>query len=376
MKKIGIIVEYNPLHNGHIYHINKIKEENNDAIIIAVMSSSFTMRGDLSVFNKFIKTKQALIANIDLVIELPFVYSINSSDIFAKYSVNILNTLGVDEIWCGSEQNDISKLIEINNIMKSFEYNSLLKEFLDQGLSYKKASINALKELHICELKSNDILALAYLDEIINLKSKILLKTIKRIGNNYNDKELSNEIYASATSLRLNKDLINKYVPNNVLNDYFEFNFLDYNKIFIYLKYQIMNLNLSELKDVFLVEEGIENSLKKIISYNNIDDYIASLTTKRYTSSRIKRMLLYILFNITKKDILKIRSEELTIRILGYNKLGRTYLNEIKKEINIITNIKDGLNTVIDIEYKISKILDLIYNQNLALLEQKGPITL
>ena len=108
LKIVGLIVEYNPLHNGHIHHINEVKTKSNADLIVAVMSSSFTMRGDLSLFNKFEKTKQALTSGIDLVIELPLVYSIERADIFSDNAVKILNLLNVNEIWIGSENNDIS----------------------------------------------------------------------------------------------------------------------------------------------------------------------------------------------------------------------------------------------------------------------------
>ena len=158
MKKVGIIAEYNPFHNGHMYHINQIKEKSNADVIILVMSSSFSSRGDLSIFDKFTKTKQALIAGVDLVIEMPIPYSLQRADLFSKYSTDILNLAGVDEIWIGSEENNI-KLYEeaynnFNTDIKPKDGNSLKKETLD-----------------IIPFKSNDILGFFYYK---NIKIKAL----------------------------------------------------------------------------------------------------------------------------------------------------------------------------------------------------------
>ena len=362
MKIVGIIVEYNPLHNGHVYHINKIKELAKPDLIIACMSSTFTMRGDLSLYNKFDKTKQALELGVDIIIELPFVYSVERADIFAKNAVSLLNLMNVNEIWIGSEINDSSLYEKYYN-----EYNeeNVISNY-KEGNSYKKASLNDLP------FKSNDLLGFFYYKAIKDNKYNIKLNTILRFNSDYLEKAPTNDFITSAKAIRENIDILNKYTPEYVYNNK---DIYDENKIFDKLKYKILSSSINELKELFMVDEGLENKLKDIKNYNSYNDFINYLTSKRYTNTRIKRMLVCVLFNIKKKEINDIYMKKINfIRLLGFNSNGKEYINKIKKNVNIYTNIKNDINNILDIELRITNIIDSIYNTNLVLLEQKGPI--
>ncbi|MBQ9520114.1 MAG: nucleotidyltransferase family protein [Acholeplasmatales bacterium] len=358
MKKVGIICEYNPLHNGHIYHFNKVKEESKADIIICVMSSSFTQRGDLSLFDKFIKTKQALNMGIDLIIELPLIYTIERADIFASYSVKLLNSLNVDEIWIGSENNDTS-------IYEKYYSNIQIDNKEDYSTSYKdKSNIDLL---------SNDILGFSYYKAIKDNSFNIKLNTIKRIENNYLDSKANDSNIQSALTIRNNISDIEKYTPQYVSAD--KDLILDENKLFSLIKYKILSSNKKDLKNIFFVDEGIENKLYDIKNYNDLNSFIEYLSNKRYSKSRIKRMLIYVLLNVTKSDANLALDSDLAVRILGYNDIGKSYLKTIKKDLVFYTNIKNDINIVFDIELKASKILDSVYNINLLDREMKGPIT-
>lgn len=359
MKIVGVIVEYNPLHNGHVYHINEIKKLAKPDLIVAVMSSSFTMRGDLSIYDKFTKTKQALNNGIDIVIELPLALAMHRADIFAKNACLLLSKLNVDEIWIGSEENNI-KLYEeyYQKFNDNFEYL--------QDESYKKSSAKILPFL------SNDILGFSYYKAIIENNLNMKLHTIKREKSNYLDNTPNDNYITSALSIRNNLDLLDKYTPNYVSNNK---NILLEDKLFSYIKYKILSTNTNDLKALFFVDEGIENKLYDVINYNNLEDFINYLSGKKYTKTRIKRMLMYILFNIAKNEINKANNIDF-IRVLGYSNMGKEYLNTIKKDVKIYTNIKNGLSNILDIELKVSKIIDMIYNTNLLYLEQKGPQTI
>ena len=359
MKIVGLIVEYNPLHNGHIHHINEVKNKSNADLLVAVMSSSFTMRGDLSLFNKFEKTKQALTSGIDLVIELPWVYSIERADIFSDNAVKILNLLNVNEIWIGSENNDLS--IYEDYYKKENEINN--KD--DYSNSYKNKSN--------IDLLPNDLLGYFYFKSIKNNNFNIELKTIKRINSNYLDEKPSDKFITSSLSIRHDISLLDEYTPKYVSDN--KNNILDENNLFKYLKYRILSTDIKELKEIFFVDEGLENKLETIKNYPDLNSFINSLVSKRYTKTRIKRMLIYILLNIKKNDINEIYSNDIDfIRVLGYSDNGKNYLSEIKKNLIIYTNIKEGINKALDIELKASKILDAIYNNDLFKLEQKGPV--
>ena len=363
LKIVGTIVEYNPLHNGHAYAISKIKSETNADVVIAVMSGDFTMRGELSLFNKFEKTYQALNIGIDLVIELPFPYTVQNSDLFSEYAVKLLNLAKVDEIWIGSESNNSILYEKYYNAWNNESNQLKIKELMNNGMSYKMATST------IIDLPSNDLLGFSYYKAIRNNNFNISLHTIQRVGSGYLDE--TPNIFASAYSIRKDRNLINEYCPKFINQD----NIREHELLFNNLKYQIINSDINELKNIFLVEEGIENKLKDIYKYNNMEDFVNSLISKRYTRSRIQRILLYVLFNISKEQMNNIRNNEPdSIRVVGYTDKGLAYLKQIKKDVNIYTNIKNNQNDILDITIKISKILDLIYNQDLLKLEQSKPV--
>lgn len=361
MKIVGVIVEYNPLHNGHIYHIEQIKKQAKPDIIIAVMSSSMTMRGDLSLFDKFEKTNQALNNDIDIIIELPLALSMQRADIFAQNAVKLLNLANVDEIWIGSETNNIKLYDECYKKFNDEQINT------DDGKSYKEATND------IFSLRSNDLLGYSYFKTIKDNNYNITLNTIERKSSNYLDQTPTDQNITSALSIRNNINIIEQYTPSYVYSC--KDKIINENKLFDYLKYKILSTSTLELKKIFFVDEGLENKLHEIKDFYNLNSFIKHLTSKRYTSTRIKRMLMYILFNITKEDINKCNNEKIDfIRVLGFNKKGKDYLSKIKKDLKIYTNIKEGISNILDIELKVSKILDIIYNTNLLSNEQKAPI--
>lgn len=208
MKVIGLIAEYNPFHNGHLYQINKIKEMYPDSIIIAVVSSSFTQRGDLSVLNKWEKTKIALNNNIDIVLELPFVYATQSSDIFAKGAVSILEKLNIDTLVFGTERDNIEEIKKVADLqLNNKEYDNLVKKYLKEGINYPTATNKAVQKLSGEKIDSpNDLLALSYIKQIKKDNKNIDIINIKRTTS-YHGKEIDNNI-TSATNIR------DKYLNN------------------------------------------------------------------------------------------------------------------------------------------------------------------
>ena len=202
MKTIGIIAEYNPFHNGHKYQIEKIREKHKDALIIICTSTSFTQRGELSILNKWDKTKCALNNGANIVLELPYIYSTQSSDTFAKYALKILNELKIEELCFGSEDNNLEKLYKVADTqINNKEFDQKVKEHLDNGINYPTALNNALKELIQIEItKPNDLLGVSYIKEILRNNYQIKPFTIQRT-NDYHDKENDSNI-VSASNIR------------------------------------------------------------------------------------------------------------------------------------------------------------------------------
>ena len=356
MKKIGIIAEFNPFHNGHKYLIDNVKKMYPESIIIAVISGNFTQRADSSIMNKWDKTKVALLNGIDLVAELPYEYTVNGADDFAFASVKILNELKIDTLVFGSESDDVEVLKNIAKEQLDENYKEKVKIQLKKGINYPTALNNALSK----KIDSpNDILALSYIREIIKNNYNIDFISIKRT-NSYHDKELNNKI-TSATSIRENihnKD-INKYMPSNSYKLLKE-NISLTEMYFPYLKYKIIS-EIDNLDKYHEVCEGIENKIKKeIFNSNSLDELIHNINSKRYTYSKIKRMLLNILVSFTKEE----NENKIInyIRILGFNKNGQKHLNSIKKEVNIPIYTK--FNKEMENELKYTSIYASVFNKD------------
>ena len=262
MNIIGIIAEYNPLHLGHLYQIKKAKEMYPNSIIILITNSYFSQRGEVNIINKWDKARLALDNNIDLIIELPFVYATQGADIFAKGALKILNTLKIDTLIFGSESNNIEKLKEIAKTqLYNKEYNKLVKIYLDKGINYPTALSKALEEILGYTIKEpNDLLGISYIKEILGNNYNINPVSIKRT-NNYHDKEIKNKII-NASLLRnmiLNNENITNYVPKDVNNKIYHN--LSNESFYKFLKYQI--LTTKDLSIYQTVDEGIENRIKK-----------------------------------------------------------------------------------------------------------------
>lgn len=357
VEKVGIIAEYNPFHNGHLYHLNKVKNMFPNSYLILVLIGNFTQRADISIINKWDKTKIALEYGFDLVVELPYNIATSSASIYALGAIKILNELNCDYLVFGSETNDVEKFKEIAiKTNKNKSYQDKIKYFLDKGFNYPKSCSLALEHLFKDKIdKPNDVLALEYVRSIINLKSKIKPISIKRT-NNYNDTNINDKI-TSASSIR--KNISNKELIINTLpkKSYDLINNINYDDFFKYLKYEILtNDNLNDILDV---DEGIENKLKKeIISVDKLEDLILKVKSKRYSYNRIKRMLLHILTK-TKKDYDK---EVKYIRVLGMNLNGMKILKEAKKNSNlqIVTKFKKEYYKLFEDDIKASKLYSLL----------------
>ena len=364
MHKIGIIAEYNPFHNGHLYQIKEIKKRYPDSTIISVVSSSFTQRGDISLLNKWDKTKIALDQGIDLVIELPFVYSTQASDIFAEGAIKILNYLGIDTLVFGTERDTIEDLelltdIQINNK----EYQEKVKHYLSKGLNYATSTNKALEDITNIKVDTpNDLLALSYIKQIKLNKYNIKCTNIKRTTS-YHGSEINDNV-SSASNIREmfanNQDIDNlipfdkKYLYKVNMNNYLDI-----------LKYKVLSEDIN-INKYQTVDEGIEgriiDNITKSVTY---EELIQNIKTKRYTYNKISRMLLHILTSFTKEEASNIDIDY--IRVLGFTTKGQEYLSKIKKNITIpiITGYKKNISKVLDIEYRVTKIYSLFTSANL-----------
>ena len=372
---IGIIAEYNPFHNGHLYMINKIKEMYPDSTLVCVMSGNFTQRGDVSVIDKWKKTEIVLKNNIDLVVELPFVYATQSSDYFAYGAIKLLSNLNVDKLIFGSETNDIAlfnKLVDVQ--LNNNDYDNLVKKYMDEGLNYPTSMSKALKDIVDIKIElPNDLLGLSYIKEIKKQHSNIEPLSIKR-ENNYNSIELNDEI-SSATAIRhalLNSIDVKRFVPKDTYSYLYDLHFN--NNYFKLLKYRILTTDISIYQGV---DEGLKYRVMKYIEETtSFYDLIEKVKTKRYTYNKLSRMFIHILCGFTKEEASHIDIEY--IRVLGFNNKGRNYLNKIKKEVTIpiITGYSNIESKILDIEYRVNSIYAIDEQNDLIQREKQGPVKL
>jgi len=369
MKILGIIVEYNPFHNGHIYHIKKAKELVKCDYTIAIMSAHFVQRGEPAIIDKWTRSRLAIEFGVDLVIELPFVYSCQSADYFAKGAIDLLHAIGVTDICFGSEIGDIQVFLDIANAIKkhNHQYNQYIQQFMKEGLRYPDACNQSLQVILGREIRTpNDLLGLSYVKEIVFHHYPITPHCFRRT-NNYHDTKL--QTIASASAIRqaiLNKQDFSHTLP--YAHHYQQtFHFQDF---FPYIRYQILTSSPKQLQQYHMVEEGLENLLiKHIKTSTSMDDFVNKLLSKRYTKPRIQRMLIHILMKNTKEDIKNAMNVDY-LRILAMNDQGRQYLNMIKKicSYHIITNIHTYRHPALDIELKATQLLSLFNSQ---LIEQE-----
>lgn len=357
MKIVGIICEYNPFHNGHIYHINKVKKLYKDCIIILVLNGYFLERGEISILDKKTKTSIALNNGVDIILELPFVYGSQSADKFANATLKILNNFKVDKVVFGSECNNLDILNKIVDAqLYDNNYNQKVKEYLDKGLNYPTALSKALN-IEFDFNNPNDLLGISYIKAIKQNNFNIEPIAIKRTSS-YHDLK-SNEAIISASNIR-NKlkehESINNYLPQESFNN---INNVNYDKYFELLKYKIITEH--NLAKYLTVDEGIENKLKKVIlEVKNIEDLLKKLKTKRYTYNKLNRMLVHILVGLLKEDN-NIPIDY--IHILGFNDKGKKYLNSIKKEL--VVPIKVNHNSkIFEYELKASLVYEVLTTSN------------
>lgn len=365
MKILGLIVEYNPFHQGHLHHINQAKAIVKPDLTIAIMSGNFVQRGEPAIISKFDRANIAVNHGCDLVVELPLVCAVQSANQFAQGAIKLLSEMQVTDIVFGSESGDIELFLDIaTNLQESDEYHDLVKDFLKTGISYSDACNQALQKLEMPSIASpNDLLGLAYTKEVVNNYPHINLHCIKR-SNSYHEKTITQ--IPSATSLRLG--LYEKKNLEKILisPEHFCLDLFYLENLFPLLKYKLITSSPANLAQIHLVDEGIENLMRKnIMACHSMHDFVNTLTSKRYSRSRIQRTIIHILLNNTRTDV----NEALKLdylRILKANSRGFSYLKKLRKitGYKIITNFSSHSHPSLETELKGAALLSMISSTN------------
>lgn len=387
MSTVGIIAEYNPFHNGHLYQLEQAKKITNSKHCVVIMSGNFVQRGEPAIVNKWTRTKMALQNGADLVIELPVHFATSSAEFFSYASVKLLNDLGIIDCLCfGSEVGDIDYLYKIASVLchEPDTFKNELNKYLNEGCSFATARSQALinylttnnvidipKQAILSIIKSpNNILGIEYLKALIKLNSTIKPYTIKRSGSSYHDQAMNISL-SSATSIRKflrsnSNDLIKlaNCMPRSSynllvesINDKLAPVYInDYSLIINY----ILKSSINDLQKYVDVNEGIENRfIKAITSYKTINEIINYSKTKRYPISKIQRTLIHILLKISKDDFSTFINNGYSqyIKVLGFKKESQILLKSIKEKSNlpIISNVKDSMKTLTQLQLSMLK---------------------
>ena len=353
---VGIIAEYNPFHNGHRYQIEQVRKRVKNASIIVIMSGNFTQRGEPAILDKFKRAELAVNSGCDLVLELPFVSAVRSAQDFAYGSINLLKNLGiVDFLAFGAEINNIDILQKASESVENTNFNDILRDELNTGTSYARAMCQTLSKISGIPEKiaifPNVILAIEYLKALKTTDIKPIL--IPRIAAEHSDKTLHEGI-SSASSIRAevySKKVIwndvAKTIDDNTLIALQRADLPIMENLYRPLITKIICSNISELRNIYGMNEGLENKLIEAAhSTKNLEEFINFVVNRRYTKSRIQRLLLYILTDL-KKEQIKYFDEVNYARILAFNQRGRELIKEIKKtsQIPVITKITQHITS-------------------------------
>ncbi|MFS0591970.1 nucleotidyltransferase [Cytobacillus horneckiae] len=381
MNAVGVVVEYNPFHNGHAYHIEKARKETGADVVIAAMSGNFLQRGEPALLSKWARTRMALHGGCDIVIELPYNFATQQANSFASGAVALLEACGCRYLSFGSESGEIDDFLSTIHFLKESndKYQHLIKQFVQDGNSYPKATSLAFKALSphhdqtVDLSKPNNILGFQYITAIQNQGAQMAPTTVTRKNADYHDESFNTSTIASATSLRKalfandgHIENIQRYVPaatyNGLMDYYNEFGlFHNWEHYWPFLQFRLIQTSPEELRNIYEVEEGIEYRLISAAQEaGSFSEFMENVKTKRYTWTRIQRICVHILTNASKEMMLKNNMPQY-LRLLGMTDNGRKYLHHKKNALQLpmISRVSSKNEAELSLDIKASKVYGL-----------------
>ncbi|WP_280739280.1 MULTISPECIES: nucleotidyltransferase [unclassified Enterococcus] len=338
MKTCGVIVEYNPFHNGHSYHLLKARETTQADVVIAVMSGNFVQRGEPAIIDKWARSQAALANVADLVVELPFCWSVQSADYFAKGAVGILQQMGCDTLCFGTDTEeafDYQKFADFTAKHQK-EINQAFKE-MNPTWNYPQKMTAVYRqlypEIHLDFDSPNHILGMCYSRENALYSQPMKIVPIARSGAGYHQTALATNQIASATAIRqaiLQERSVEQWVPAETANALTAESLMTWEKMWPFLKYKIISSSINELQAIYQMKEGLEYRIKEVaLVASCFVDFIEKLKSKRYTWVRLQRLCLYILGNISNEEIAEAQKNQ-QLRILGFTEAGKNFIKNNK----------------------------------------------
>ncbi len=356
MKVLGLITEYNPFHNGHLHHLKESKALTGIDLTIAVMSGHFLQRGAPSLTDKWTRAEMAVRSGVDLVVELPAIYACSSAEFFASAGVSLLHSMGVTDICFGSEDGNITPMMTSARILakEPSDFKEALRSGLDKGLSFPEAREMALSAVLLSggvEMDTpNNILGVEYCKAILTQNIPMTPHTIKRIGTGYHSTDIAGEI-CSATAIRqivresTETPDFHIVMPKEAapLMDaaYMSGNITSEGDLFPILRYLLRAQPSYVAPDIADCDHGLLNRLIEASkTAHSFDELVQKAKTRRYTLTRIQRVLMSLLLGI-RKDTRERLGAPRYIRVLGTSGAGREYLKTQKKalQLPVINNL-------------------------------------
>lgn len=353
MKSCGVIAEYNPFHNGHRYQLEEAKKQTGSDVMLVVMSGNFTQRGEPAILDKWKRAEMALLNGADLVVEQDVLGSVQAADLFAKTGVRLLQRLECNHLSFGAESGTAMQFLEITQqqIVNKEAINVAFQLKRNDGRTYPAQMQEALTEVLGSELsfpiwEPNNQLGLSYLRENAQYVRPMEAIVIKRQGAKHHDELDREQEFASGTAIRglLETDDLEslaKWVPENAADLLRSAARVSWNDLWPLLRYRLVSDDVSSLRKIYQMEEGIEHRLKKmVLDAGSFSDFIGLVKNKRWTWTRLQRLCVMTLLGITKSDVAVFFEEPPPIRVLGFTKQGQQYLSELKKKgVPFITNL-------------------------------------
>lgn len=387
MRAVGIIAEYNPFHNGHAFHIQEARRKSQAEVAIICMSGNFVQRGEPALVSKWQRAGDALDHGADLVVEMPLTYALQAGDIFARSGVAILSSMGCSGLSFGVESGgarDYERagrlLAELDEkIAEEFSKEKMTNTSYARQISDVTAPLLKKENIKLDPGQSNALLGMLYARENAKRNLPMELFPILRKKAQHTEKEIKKaEQMASGTAIRnalLSQDeelrqTVQYVVPEQAYSRLIQGPYVDWEKAWPYLKYQLMVQDASQLREIYQMTEGLENRLKKYITVSSgFQDFMEKIKTKRYTWTRLQRLLCYSLLQLGDEEVTKsLAAAPQHVRLLGFTSRGREYLNQLNKEemkMEIISNVKQASQDFFKSDIKAGDIYRLLADEQI-----------
>ncbi|KIL50364.1 hypothetical protein KP77_17390 [Jeotgalibacillus alimentarius] len=396
MRACGIVVEYNPFHNGHLIHAQQSRQKTDSELVIAVMSGNFLQRGEPAILPKQERAEMALRSGVDIVFELPYHFAVQHASIFAEGAVKLLHAAGCSSICFGSENGRIKPFLDQLQLEK--EYHDVLQETIREqmklGRSYPSAAAESYRQLfeHKAGLdlsRPNNMLGYQYVKAADLNASSMSPYTIKRTASEYHDESLHETYISSATSIRKKMfeeglSEVKKHVPEatflmteSYINDGGQL--MNWERYWPFIQHTLLTSSPQSLNNIYEMEEGIEYRLIAAAASSSFHEFMHQVKTKRYTWTRIQRILTHLLTKTLKTDVQQ-NSSPSYLRMLGMTGKGREYLNMHKADfaLPVISKLSRKHEELCAIDIRASKTYamgfsDPVYRQKMISRDFTAP---